>query len=123
MSIAMLCVPRKSQGYIYTRIIESSLLDWVLQEMETGVMRHHRICVDQFPLASQLVNELMAATMEALMATPILRDKLFQARLSTSSNPSLYASIVAPFSARLRRPEAGDKKTWANIKEGELGKH
>lgn len=41
-------------------------------------MRHHRICVDQFPFASQLVNELMAATMEAIMATPVLRDKLFQ---------------------------------------------
>jgi hypothetical protein len=40
--------------------------------------RFNRVRIDEFPVASQLICELMAALRKELIAHPVLRDKVFQ---------------------------------------------
>lgn len=53
-----------------------------------------RIRVEQFPVASLLINRLMSALMTAIRAEPILRRKLFQIDYLSTLSGKLIASLL-----------------------------
>lgn len=53
-----------------------------------------RIRVEQFPVASRLINRLMDALMTAIRAEPLLRRKLFQIDYLSTLSGKLIASLL-----------------------------
>ena len=51
------------------------------QAAEKGEKAHERVRVDQFPVGSVLLNELMARLMEEVTQQTVLKVKLYQVRL------------------------------------------
>lgn len=69
---------------------EQDTLYHIMFEKETK----QRIRVDQFPVASQLINQMMTALLPAIKDKPILRHKLFQIDyLSTLSNKIIVSLL------------------------------
>ncbi|KAL4443688.1 hypothetical protein ABPG75_011425 [Micractinium tetrahymenae] len=59
---------------------------------EQGQQRDVR--VDSFPVASELLNELMGLLREHVRATPVLRQKLFQANFHTTLSGDAMVSLI-----------------------------
>lgn len=65
---------------------------FALQDNETGESK--RIRVDSFPVASELVNELMPRVMEVVQGDSILRRKLFQANFHTTLAGNSMVTLI-----------------------------
>ena len=62
------------------------------QDEASGEQR--RVRVDQFPVASELVNQLMKIIMDEIRAVPVLRTKLFQANFHTTLSGQSMVTLI-----------------------------
>ena len=54
----------------------------------------HPVRIDQFPIGSQLINQLMQDIMKAVKSTPLLRYKLFQVEFLTTLSGEALVSLI-----------------------------
>lgn len=58
------------------------------------VLKPQRVRVDQFPVASMLLNELMSALINQVKSTPILKRKLFQVNFQTTLSGDSMVTLI-----------------------------
>lgn len=65
-------------------------------ETEDGKPRHEKLRVNDFPVASEMINKLMKGLLEHIKERHILRHKLFQANfLTTLSGEAVVSFLVS----------------------------
>ena len=69
------CIP----FYSFAQELTIKYCSMLLQSVDDDSSKHERVRVDQFPVGSKLINELMARLMEEVKQHPaVLKQKLYQ---------------------------------------------